>query len=52
MKEIKWKYKHVLTSIFIFFAISKVVSAQDFGAFSKVEAGINGIELALEMPVW
>lgn len=51
MKVIKRKYKQVLASIFMFFAMSNVVSAQGFGTFSKVEAGINGIGLALEMPI-
>lgn len=51
MKIIKGKYKRVLTFIFIFLGISNVISAQDFGTFPKVEAGINGIGLALEMPV-
>lgn len=51
MKIIKEKYKQVLTCIFLFFTMPNMISAQDFGSFSKVEVGINGIALAMERPI-
>jgi hypothetical protein len=40
-----------LTLIITFFAISSIVSAQDYGTFYKIETGINGMGLALEIPI-
>lgn len=38
-------------SLIVFVIFSNIASAQDFGTFTKVEVGINGLGVALEMPV-
>lgn len=43
--------KNILLSIILLITTSNYVLAQDFKTFEKLELGINGLALAVEMPV-
>ena len=43
--------ERVLVPIILFIAISNTILAQDFKTFEKLEFGLNGLALAIEVPV-